>query len=76
MRLAGVLSRGVKDEGGVGEMRGNRIMLHIYRTQSELERAQELHNSQCASFYKTTAETLEDSFRLYEMAFSILESLH
>lgn len=78
MRLASVLSRGVKDEGGERNegMSGKKIASSYTLTEhSVLERAQELHNSQCASFYKTTAETLEGSLSLihlldvYEMAF-------
>lgn len=75
MRLASVLSRGVKDRGGEG-MSGKKIAsCYTFTAYSVLERAQELHNSQCASFYKTTAETLEGSLSLihlldvYEMAF-------
>ena len=38
-----------------------------------MKETHECHNSQCASFYKTSAEKLGD---IYEMAFSILETLH
>lgn len=73
MRLAAILSRGVKDGRGGGVREENHIVLHIYNAQSVLEETQELHNSQCASFYKSSAEKLND---IYEMAFSIRETLH